>query len=212
MRYRYCCLFLIMMFSLFQVSCGSQPGSPGSEGDTGIILDSVVTPSYNGTSTYSVDVFQELCDPGPPPVFEIFTDHSAVLDIVATPMNPLLDVQPGDLYVEEYTIDYYRSSDSVGAPPIVSDRRYMSFTIPAPTPGGSSSVTTTVVLVDLPRKDRYGTDMLSGQFSSALGSSAFAYLNNYTAVYTFYGKNAFGTHFSFTATTFFQIGSFDYCS
>jgi hypothetical protein len=209
MRYRYCCLFLIMVFSLLQVSCGSQAGAPGSEGDTGIKINAVVTPSYNASSSYSVDVFQDLCDPGPPPVFEVFTDHSAVVDITATPVNPLLDIQPGDLYVEEYTVDFYRSSDSVGAPPILSDRRFMSFTIPAPAPGGEVTVSATVILIDLPRKEQYANDMLSGQYTSAL--SGIAFINNYTAVYTFYGKNEFGTHFSFTATTNFQIGSFDYC-
>jgi hypothetical protein len=211
MRYRYFGLFLILMCALFQASCGSQPGAPGSEGDTGVKLDAMVTPFYNGGNAYSVDVAQEICDPGPPPVFEVFTDHAVVLDITATLERPDLNIQPGNLYVEEYTIDFYRSSDSVGAPPILSDRRFASLVIPVPTAGGGSvSVTTTLVLVDLPRKDQYYNDMLSGQYSSAL--SGLAFINNYTAVYTFYGKNEFGTHFKFTATTNFQIGDFDYCA
>lgn len=212
MRYRYGRLFLILMVVLFQVSCGSQPGAPGSDGDTGVIINAVLTPNYLGGDTYSVDVVQQICEEGPPPEYEDFTDHSVVLDIVATPERPdLVDIQPGNLYVEEYTIDYYRDSDSVGAPPIMSDRRYFTFVIPAPAASETSEVQVMLVMVDLPRKNKYLDDMLTGQFTSALGGYAGAIINNYTAVYTFYGKNAFGTDFRFTATTHFQIGSFDYC-
>jgi hypothetical protein len=212
MRYRYGCLFLILMFALFQVGCGSQPGAPGSDGDTGVIVDATVIPNYLGGDTYSVDVVQQICDPGPPPTIEDFTDHSVVLHLIATLERPDLAIQPGNLYVEEYTIDFYRDSDSVGAPPIMSDRRFFTIVIPAPVGGGTTDLTATLVMVDLPRKDKYLSDMLTGQYTSALGGFADAIINNYTVVYTFYGKNEFGTDFRFTASAHFQIGNFDYCT
>jgi hypothetical protein len=73
---------------------------------------------------------------------------------------------------------------------------------------GISTVTVSgLTLVDLVRKLQYQDDVLSGRYSSAP-----AYINNYTAVYTFYGKNDFGENFTIKATMNFQIGDFDYCS
>lgn len=211
MKRRYYGFFIILLFFLSLVSCGTQPGSPGSNGDTGVILDATLTPHYNGKDTYSVDVVQQICSPGPPPVLEFFADHSAVVTINATLERPDLNVEPGTLYIQQYTIDFYRASDSVGAPPIASDRRSASIVIAPPAIGSTAPVTltTTLVLVNLPRKNQYLNDMTSGQFTSAIGQIAL--INNYSAVFTFYGTNAFGTAFTFRATTNFQIGSFDYC-
>jgi len=212
MKQRYYILLFIFLFFLSQASCGKQPGQPGSAGDTGLILSATLTPHYNGTDTYSVDVHQEVCDPGPPPVLEIFTDHNAVATFTATLERPDLTVLPGTLYIQQYTIDFYRSSDSVGAPPIASDRRFMTIVIPPPAVGSTTptTVTATLVLVDLTRKLQYYNDMLTGQFTSALNNTDL--INNYTAVYTFYGQNDFGDSFSIQATTNFQIGLFDYCA
>lgn len=214
MKQRYYILFFIFLFFLSQVSCGKQPGQPGSDGDTGLILSATITPHYNGVDTKSVDVRQEVCDPGPPPVLEIFTDHQAIAVFTATLERPDLTVLPGTLYIQQYTVDFYRSSDSVGAPPIASDRRFTTIVIPPPAIGTTTptTVTATLILVDLPRKQQYLNDMtlVPPQFTSALGGIAL--INNYTAVYTFYGTNDFGDSFSIQATTDFQIGLFDYCS
>ena len=185
-----------------ELKCGTDRQPEG----TGVVLDAVITPVYLGSHTYSVDAFQIMCNPGPPPVAEDFTDHNATIAITARLINPNTTFQAGTLYVEKYTVEFKRSSDSIGAPPIQSDTRYKTIVIPAPTGTGVTTVEDTVVLVDLIRKDQYRFDVTSGQYSS--GPS---YLNNYTAIYTFEGKNEYGAIFSFKAQTDFQIGSIDYC-
>jgi hypothetical protein len=189
--------------------CGGGPGAPGSQGteDTGVVLDATITPTYLGTSTSSVDAIQDQCTAGPPPTFEVFTDHSATLAITARALNPHSTFQLGNLFVEKYTIEYRRSTDSIGAPPIQTDTRFVSIVIPAPFGSTISTVSTTVTFVDLLRKDQYRTDVTSGQFSSSL-----SFLNNYTAIYTFEGKNEFGTKFSFKVQTDFQIADFNNCT
>lgn len=104
--------------------------------------------------------------------------------------------------MERYTVEYRRSADSIGAPPIETDERYHTIVITPPTGNEVSTVTTTVILVDLKRKRKYYDD---------ISTSGGNFLNNYTAIYTFYGQNEFGTPFSFKATTNFQIGNFDNC-
>jgi hypothetical protein len=126
--------------------------------------------------------------------------------ITARLLNPNAQIPPGVLYIEKYTVEYRRSNDSLGAPPILFDERFNSIAIAPPTGTGISTVITSAIFVDLTRKDTYLADTTSGQFSSGL-----ALINNYTAIYTFYGQNAYGKSFSFKAQTDFQIGSFDYC-
>lgn len=202
------CVCFLILSGLLTGCGGGGPGSPGSQGteDTGVILDATITPTYLGANTSSVDAIQDVCSAGPPPVVETFTDHSATLAITARVLNPNSTFQPGNLYIEKYTIEYRRSTDSIGAPPIQTDTRFVSIVIPAPVGSAVSTVTSTVVFVDLLRKDQYRTDVTSGQFSS--GS---AFLNNYTAIYTFEGKNEFGTKFSFKVQTDFQIADFNNC-
>ena len=201
-----CCLLL----TVFLWGCGSGPGSPGSTGseDTGIIVDAQVTGLYNGVETNSVDAFREVRDPGPPPTFEIFTDHQATATFTARLVNPDTTFQVGNLYIDKYTVEFRRSTDSVGAPPIESDKRFQTITITAPVGAGTTTVTVSgLILVDLIRKDQYANDMLSGRYSSGL-----SYINNYTAIYTFYGKNDFGKEFTIKAEMNFAIGDFDYCT
>ncbi len=210
MKRSYFLLFTVcsLLFSVLLWGCGSGPGSPGGQGteDTGVILEATIIPTYNATDTYSVDVFQQVCTVGPPPEFEVFTDHSAKVTISSRLLNPTSTFQPGTLYIDKYTVEFRRSTDSIGAPPIESDTRYKSIIITPPSGAGTNTLEDTLILVDLIRKDKYATDMLSGQFTSGL-----AYINNYTATYTFYGQNQFGDSFSFKAQIDFQIGSFDYC-
>lgn len=195
-----------LLVTIFLWGCGGGPGSPGSSGTegTGVIIDATVVPTYLGKDTYSVDVVQQICDPGPPPKYEDFADHGARLIVSARLANPNTTFRVGTLYVERYTVEYRRSDDSIGAPPIESDTRYHTIVITPPTGNGVSTVETTVILVDLKRKEKYLNDILSGQYTPGI-------LNNYTAIYTFYGKNEFGTGFSFKTQVDFQIGSFDNC-
>ena len=188
--------------------CGSGPGSPGSANseDTGILLEATLTPIYFSTNTKSVDAVQDICDVGPPIQFEKFADHQATVTITARLLNPDAQFTPGVLFIEKYTIEFRRSNDSIGAPPIETDTRFDSIVIEPPIGPATTIVTATVSFVDLLRKDKYFSDLSSGQFSS--GS---AFLNNYTATFTFEGKNSFGKSFSFKVQTDFQIGDFDNC-
>ncbi len=198
-----CCL----LFAFFLWGCGAGPGSPGSDGSekTGVILEASLTPTYLGANTYSVDVVQQICDAGPPPEYEQFADHGATATIRARLLNPNPPIPPGTLYIEKYTVEYRRSPDSIGAPPIETDTRYTTIVITPPLSGtGVATLETSLVLVEINRKRQYYTDILSGVYTSRI-------LNNYTALYTFEGKNQYGTDFSFKAQTDFQIGSFDYC-
>jgi hypothetical protein len=203
--------FIFIISSVFFYGCGGGgPGSPGSDGSdkTGVIVDAQITPTYNGENTYSVDSFQAQCEEGPPPVYEFFTDHGAQFTFMARLVNPDTTFPPGNLYIEKYTIKYFRSTDSIGAPPIETDVRYVTMKIrPLPSGTGVSVDIYSGVFVDLVRKDKYLDDMLSGRYSSSL-----AYINNYTAVYKFEGKNDFGEKFTIEAQTDFQIGNFVNCS
>jgi len=201
--------YIFVLSAIFFYGCGGGgPGSPGSDGSekTGVVLEATIVPTYNGDNVYSVDAFRDLCDEGPPPEYEYFADHGAVLTVNARLLNPDTTFQPGTLYIEKYTIKYYRSSDSIGAPPIETDVRYISLPITPPLGGsGFTSVSTTVVFLDLVRKIQYNDDMSGGASSSTY------YLNNYTAVYKFEGKNDFDEKFSFEVQADFQIGNFNNC-
>ena len=197
-----------MLSTVFLWGCGGGAGSPGSKGteDTGVEVDATITPTYLNSNTYNVDAFQDQCDPGPPPEYEEFTDHNATATINARLLNPNRVASTGVLYIEKYTVEFRRSSDSIGAPPIQSDTRYETIVIYPPTGGGVATLETTVAFFDLTRKEQYRNDMLSGQYS-AYGS----YINNYTAIYTFKGKNEYGSKFSFKAYRDFAIGNYINC-
>jgi hypothetical protein len=210
MKRSYFLLFTVclLFFTVFLWGCGDGPGSPGTQGteDTGVILEATVVPTYNGTDTYSVDAFQQICSAGPPAVYEDIADHSARVTISSRLLNPTSTFQAGTLYIDKYTVEFRRSTDSIGAPPIESDTRYKSIIITPPSGSGTNTLEDTLIFVDLKRKEQYSTDMLSGMYTSGSG-----YLNNYTATFTFYGQNQFGDSFSFTTQTDFQIGNFDNC-
>lgn len=212
MKSKYTLLFTVycLLFTLFLWSCGGGdgPGSPGSEGSekTGVILDAYVTPVYLGENTPDVDAFQDICDPGPPPEYEEFTDHYATVTINARLLNPNTTFRPGNLYVEKYTIEYRRSTDSIGSPPIETYVAYSTIPIFPPTGTGVTTVEAPVMFVDLIRKEKYRTDVTSGQYTS--GPS---YINNYTAIYTFEGKNDFGDKFKFKTQVDFSIGWYLNC-
>lgn len=196
----------LLLFTFLLSGCGSGPGSPGSTGteDTGIMLDAIITPLYIGKNTNSVDVVQQTCTSGTP---ETFTDHSATLTVTARLINTNPQIPPGILYVEKYTVEYRRSQDSIGAPPIETDTRYGTIVITPPQSGtGSTTTTVTVIFVDLKRKDKYLSDVQSGAYSYSS-----AYLNNYTATYTFEGQSQYGKRFTFMVQADFQMGSFDNC-
>jgi len=206
----YCLSVLIATLFLWNCGGGGGSGSPGSGGteDLGVIVDVTIIPRYLDEDTYSVDAFQNPdCDGSPDTNDpEDFEDHIATATFTARLVNPNTTFKPGKLYIEKYTIEYRKANDSLGAPPIEMDTRYQTIVITPPEGNDESSVTATVVFVDLIRKMKYYDDILSGVYSYSPG-----YLNNYTAIYTFYGQNEFGKNFKIVATVPFQIGNFDHC-
>lgn len=205
-------LFLTVCCSLFALwGCGGAgPGAPGSVGceDFGLICEADLTPTYLGVNTDNVDAVQDICDPGPPAVFEDFTDHGAQAAISVRLMNPNASITPPPLFIERFTIEYRRNNDSIGTPPIQADSRSVTFSISPPTGTDISTVTRSIIFVDLPRKDKYLQDMSSGIFSSALNNPAI--INNYTAIYTFEGQIE-GKRVVIHATKDFSIGHYDNC-
>jgi hypothetical protein len=201
-----CCL----LFAFFLWGCGTGPGAPGSIGceDFGLICEATITPTYLGANTDNVDAVQDICDPGPPPTFEDFTDHGALAAISVRLMNPNASITPPPLFIERFTIEYRRNNDSIGTPPIQSDSRSVTFSITPPTGNNINTVTRSVIFVDLPRKDKYLQDMVSGIFSSALNNPSI--INNYTAIYTFEGQIQ-GKRVSIHATKDFSIGHYLNC-
>jgi len=212
MRRNYICLFAFCLLSAAMLLCGcgggDGPGSPGSCGTekTGVMVDVTISPIYLGAPTYSVDAFRDICDEGPPEVWEFYGTHDASLTFTARLINPGTDFRPGRLHIEKYTIKYFRSTDSIGAPPIETDRRFMTLAITPPTGTGTTTLTTTGIFLDLTRKIQYANDIIGGRYSS----TSFG-LNNYTAVYRFEGKNDFGDSFCFEGQANFEIGNFDNC-
>ncbi len=111
--------------------------------------------------------FSKYVTVGPPATYEVFTDHAAKVTISSRLLNPTSTFQPGTLYIEKYTVEFRRSTDSIGAPPIESDTRYKSIIITPPSGAGTNTLEDTLILVDLIRKDKYATDMLSGMYTPA---------------------------------------------
>ncbi|MBM4144650.1 MAG: hypothetical protein FJ240_00010 [Nitrospira sp.] len=210
MKEKYLLLFTVycLLFTVILCGCGEGPGSPGSSGseNTGVKVDASVEGLYLGQPTYSVDAFRGICDEGPPPEYEDFTDHQATVTFTARLLNPNSTFQAGKLYIEKYTVEFRRKPDSISAPPIEFYPGFASIVIHAPTGAGEVTVTTDIRFVDLIRKDQYAEDVLSGRYSSWL-----AYINNYTAIFTFEGKNEYGEEFTVKTQMDFQIGNFDNC-
>ncbi len=223
-------LFLsaIIILLLALSGCGSGgSGAPGSSGsdNTGVMLETYVRPYYiaggwtientddlssitfSGNFTNAVDVNQIDCDPLPDVTkWEPMVEHSAILVINAKLLNPSSSFKPGNLYITEYKIDYFRSTDSLTAPPIESDRRFVSILIGVPPSSGNWYSAASVVLVDLIRKDKYVEMIQGGMYTARPGL-----LNNYTAEYTFYGQDSNGKSFSFKTRHDFTMGAYNYC-
>jgi hypothetical protein len=201
---------LIILFG-----CGGSVGAPGSSdsaAETGVIIAAGVLPYYtdSGAVMTQVDVVSEdVCDAGPPAVYEFYSDHMANVSITANLFNPNIGFDPLPLYIERYTIDFYRNSDSTGAPPIESVDSGTFIQIVPPTRAVPAATTTTayIYFVDMGRKAKYKSDIDSGRYTS-WGN----YYNNYTASVTFYGKNANGKAFTVGPTNVsFNMGHYLIC-
>jgi hypothetical protein len=204
-----------LLCSALLCGCGGNgPGSPGSQGNEGTGMNisvadiSFVKNTTADTASPNVDAFQEICDPGPPPKFEPFRDHGAVVTFTASLLNPRTTFPVGDLFIGKYTVDFRAKNDSIGAPPIEQFVGFSGVTIPAPAGTAISSVDASFMLVDLTRKATYATDVTTNPPTYTFKSS---FINNYTATYTFEGQNANGVHFTLVGQTDFAIGDYNNC-
>ncbi len=220
--------FAILMFLLSSLwGCGGGgAGAPGTGGmdDIGVTLEAYVQPYYiegswtfqdegrsiifSGNFTNAVDVIQIDCDDDPNILKpEPMAAHSAVLVVNARLLNPNSPFKPGTLFITEYKIDYYRSTDSLTAPPIESDRRFVTIHITPPSDASNRYSASSVMFVDLIRKQEYVRLIDGGMYQARPG-----YLNNYTAEYTFFGKDSHGKSFSFKVRHDFSIGAYNNCA
>ena len=191
----------VSMFFILVVGCGSiAKDSPG------VTVSATITPTYNGANTSSVDAFQDVCTNGTVTQAEFFTDHMATASISASLINPSNLIKQMTVYIDSYTINYQNSLDSPGAPPIQPDTRQNTISFIVSSGTATALASFSVEFVDLIRKYQYLNDMLTGGFTSAP-----AYINNYTAIYTFAGHSENGVPFTFSAQTDFQIGDFNNC-
>jgi hypothetical protein len=202
MKRSYFWLFAIypVIMVLLLWACGGGSGSPGSCGteDTGVMLDPQITEGSRNVDAWSDEISEG--------VYCGLTDSTVSLTVNSRLINPTTEVTPGVMYVEKYTIEYRRSNDSIGAPPIETFTGY--HTIVMIPPAGEeikTYVTSNIILVDLVRKIQYANDIESGQYSSS------STLNNYTAIYTFEGKNQYGAEFCFKVEFNFEIGDYANC-
>jgi hypothetical protein len=172
----------------------------GGKDSPGISVRAVITPSYNGNTTSSVDSVQNSCtnDSGATSQPEYFADHMATASITASLLNTSNIIMPMTAFIDSYTITFTSSADSPTAPAIQPDTRAMTISFIASSGTQTSATDVSVELVDLIRKNQY----------SATAGGA---LNNYTATYTFSGHTEHGEQFTATSQTNFQIGNFNNC-
>ncbi len=210
----------ILMFILS--SCGGggagAPGTGGS-GDTGVLINPELITFYSGIG-YKFE--QEKCEftemTGDPFNYNVdissFGNHKALLVVRTSIINPQTTFQPGALYIEKYTIEYRRSTDAIGAPTIETYTAWKTIYVPVPTlddlkkdPPVNLRCTLfpqpEIIFLDEARKKKYKEDVLSGRFAYT-GN----FINHYTAIYRFEGKNIHGKSFDFIVTRDFTIGDF----
>lgn len=215
----YCFAMIIILLSVWGCGGGGAgaPGSGGS-GDTGIIINPELIPFFPSIG-YKFEqescAFTEMSGANNKDVdIDLAGDHRALLVVRTSIINPLNTFQPGALYIEKYTIEYRRSTDSIGAPPIETYAGYQTIYVPVPTledlkknPPVNLRCTLfpqpEIVFVDESRKKRYRDDILSGIYTHK-GN----FINHYTAIYTFEGKNIHGKSFEFIISRDFTIGDY----
>ncbi len=174
-------------------------GGGGGTDSPGITVSAVITPSYNGANTFSVDTVRSYCiSSGTSTQLEYFADHVATASISASLLNPSNIIEPMTAFLDSYTITYTSNADSPGAPPVQPDTREMTFSFIVSGSTATAAASVSVEFFDLIRKNQYYSDT---------GGA----LNNYTATYTFSGHTEHGEQFTATSQTNFQIGNFNYC-
>lgn len=118
---------------------------------------------------------------------------TAIANIVTATINPKLPANT--LYMEGYTIEY--STSASGAPPVSSKTYGHSQTL--------SAYDLTVNFVDTAAKQRWLIDTTTGGYAPADTYPL------YTAKYTFFGHDKFGTSFGTVSSITFNMGRYTVC-
>lgn len=182
---------IAIITALLVFGCGEGgPGSPGSWGQnkTNQMVSALITPS-----TTTVDAITTCADGSAKS--PLLTADDADVTVTVTQLNPALPV--GSLFVERYTLDFF--TQTPGAPPMASySSGFLSIDI-------SGTPNIDVIMVDLNRKIQYTQDITSGKYQPR------NQYQTYTAKYTFYGKDQYGSNFGFISQTTFSIGDYSPC-
>lgn len=184
---------------------GSGPGSPGSEGfeNIGAKIDitnaSHTDPAGDQGDMWQIDLTADICDPGPPPEYELWGDDYAVLDFEATSYN--LSYPAGMLYIQRYKVEYTPQYFEFGLP---AARQYDLTSSLAIKPD-TRVVTGTLLVLKAGDKTEIADLLYQGIFIPP----TFPML--YDMKITFYGQDEFGNNFSFTWHRTVSIGYYYKC-
>ncbi|GMQ89959.1 MAG: hypothetical protein BMS9Abin10_0298 [Gammaproteobacteria bacterium] len=181
-------------------SCDSAGGGGAGGGvdNNGVFLfTSSIEPEDITGSTKDVDLVQGICDPGPPPEVEPFSDHDALVSfgtftIDNVPTNATL------IFITNYTIVYTINPNSFPGPVPPSLEVGSGVNIVVPVNG---SVDATVSIFNVQQK----VDFVAAGWVPFSEPS-------YTATYTFRGEDEFGRSVSTSASTELLLTDFNNCS
>jgi hypothetical protein len=192
-------IFCVLLSAVLLWGCGGgDPGSPGSSGDIGTKINiTEVTHDYlDEEIQWQIDAVQDICEGGTP---EDFSDDFAVFDFETIPFNPNSTREPGDLYIQSYTVTYIPITK--GAPPIEMYSGTASFTIP----GNGTATDFEIFAIDAGRKVKMAQSIIDGIYTPE---------NNpvqYSMKIKFFGHNEYGVDFELEWQTAIQISDYDNC-
>lgn len=196
----FCLISVLWMLASCETSGGGGDACAGFEDIISCVQIVNIAPQDSaGDNSSDVDAFSRVCEPGPPPVFEPFTRHSA--DITFS--NDLLPTADGgfDILLTRYSITY-RLVDcpalASGCPPLSSPpEQSINVLIPS-----GADVTTTVDFVPLAVKDQYAD----------AGGEDGAAVPTYVVHYVFRGRTVpFTAEVTIEGDAEFHITDFDTC-
>jgi len=209
----------LILSPVLLISC-NQVGSNacGGADNTGVCLGAdSIAPTYNDGNTLNVDIYRDICEPGPPPVDEIFTDHNATVTFSAS----LIGNAPTNvtrIRLTRYTISYTLNpgSDNPALGPAIPPFQASNFgtgeTIDISV-GGTTTID--LSLFDLQQKRDFvcTVDAPSDQCTQVFNGIGASFIDfpSYTAHYTFFGEDDYGNEVFATGATEIKIGHYDYC-
>ena len=206
-------LFLV---ALILASCAAPGGDSTAEGCGGIeatvsCLDITrIAPTYLSGATSAVDALRNTCRDllGVVTGMEPFTDHQA--DITFTSTRFPTASGSFDIRILSFTVSYTLNqcpAAARGCPSLTGFTGDETILVPAPSAGGTSSVTARFPFVPLRTKAEYVA--AGGEISTSTASISFP---SYTATYVFTAQTTrFNDTFTVRGSSGFTIGNFNNC-